>query len=556
MKKTTLLSTLTLSLSALPAFALLIATATATAQPAATTQPDRERSPFGDFSFYFGDLHSHTGYSGDMVKISQSAILAGTNKSLDEIIPEWDKNWNNKTDWNKVLTKEQLRALDQRYNPDNPDRPMQLPRDSYVQAKKLGLDFMAVTDHSNVTDPARDPGAKPQKKGYQYGFLYPNDTAHWNDMKQSAERATVPGKFVAIHGVEFSKNGGYAAGHANVFNTENWASALPANNTYPWLLGRPEQAPGYDPKKPPQIEKTMPWEKANAEKKGTRVLVQFNHPGRNVYKDWIDQANPRSIKYTDRNGAVSKEPMDYNQYVRLFEMQSNANNARSPNTLARRLTYHKVLNLGWKVGAVHNSDTHGVPNYTNGHLHEKRATGALSPSLTKNDIIEALYQRRTYASYLPRLQLDYRLAVNGIEKVMGEEFDFPTPPSKGIKIRVFARDLGYKNAAAKLDLKPVPITKIEVIGGIYSPGNPDPDPGPNEAGFLQNNKPPGKQFPGQPVIVKTINVGKYDLKAGWQTEFTIDPCLPFDYYYLQVWADSADNKNPIATTSPIWMDNK
>jgi len=541
--KKTLLSSLLLSL-ALPACALV----------AAAPAPDRPLSPFGDYSFYFGDLHAHTGYSGDMPKIAQNMKLKGSDKSLDECIPNWDRSWNNNTDWNKVLTKEQLRALDQRYNPDNPDRPPQLPRDDYEQGKRLGLDFMAITDHSNTLDNSRDTGGKAQSKYYQYGFLYPNDMAHWNDTGESAERATVPGKFIALRGYEFSRNNGYAKGHMNVINTENWSSALPDANTYPWLFGRPEQAPNYNPAKPPQVEKTMPWEKANAEKHGTRAFVQINHPGRNVYNDWLDQANPRSIKYTDRNGGVSKDPMNYNQYVRLFEMQSSANKKHLTNTLERRMTYHKVLNLGWKVGATQNSDTHGIPNYTSAMNHEKRATCVLSPSLTKNDIIESLYQRRTYASYLPRLQLDYRLGVDGVEKVMGSEFAFDTPPSKGIKIRVFARDLGYVNDAAKLNLKSVPITRIEVIGGIYSPGNPDP--GTNDTGYIQNNKPPGKQFPGQPVIVKAIDVGKYDMAAGYQTEFAIAPCLPFDYYYLQVWAASADKTNPVATTAPVWMDNK
>jgi len=537
-------------LFALPCCAILAAAAQSGA-----SAPDRGRSPFGDYSFYFGDLHAHTVYSGDLGgAVARNTKLAGTGKTLDAVIPEWNRAWDDNTDWGKVLTKEQLRALDQFYNPDNPDRPPQLPRDEYEQAKRLGLDFMAVTDHSNALDNSRDPAGKAQNKYYQYGFSYPNNTAHWNDMKQSAARATVPGKFIAIHGVEFSKNGSYAKGHSNVFNTENWASALPANNTYPWLLGRPEQAPNYDPGKPPQVEKTMPWEKANAEKHGTRAFVQINHPGRNYYNDWLDQANPRSIKYTDRNGGASKEPMNYNQYVRLFEMQSSANKKQLTNTLERRLTYHKVLNLGWKVGATQNSDTHGVPNYTNARSHEKRATVVLAPSLTKNDIIESLYQRRTYASYLPRFQLDYRLSVDGVEKVMGSEFSFDAPPSKGIKIRVFARDLGYVNDAAKLNLRPVAITRIEVVGGIYSPGNPDP--GTDDTGYIQNNKPPGRQFPGQPVIVKAVDVGKYDMSAGYQTEFAIDPCLPFDYYYLQVWAVSADKTNPIATTAPVWMDNK
>ena len=520
----------------------------------AVAQTDREHSPFGDYRFYFGDLHVHTGYSGDLGKgISEKTTLAGTDKSLDAIIPEWDKKWNNNTDWSKVLTEEQRKALDQRYNPTNPNRSMQLPRDLYLQAKKLGLDFVAVTDHSNVLDISRHPEGKAQSKHYQFGFLYPNDTAHWNDTKQSAERATETGKFVGLYGFEYSKNGSYATGHMNVFNTEHWATALPDINTYPWLFGKPEQAPNYNASKPPQVERTMLWERTNAEKKGTRVFAQFNHPGRDQYKDWIDQANPRSIKYTDRNGSVSKEPMDYNRYVRLFEMQSSANKNRSPNLIGRRLTYHKVLNLGWKVGATHDSDTHGVPNYTNASNHEKRSTVVLAPNLTKDDIIEALYQRRVFASYLPRLQLDYRLSVNDVERVMGEEFDFAAPPSNGLKIKVFVKDLGYANDAAKLNLPPAAITKIEVVGGIYSPGNPHP--GTDKMGYIPNNKPPGKDFPGQPVVVKVVDVGKYDLKTGYKTEFPIEPCIPFDYYYLQVWANSADKDNPIATTSPIWMDN-
>lgn len=513
-----------------------------------SAQTEREPSPLGGgYRFYFGDLHVHTGYSGDMGKgISENTKLAGTDKSLDEIMPEWDRTWNDDTDWSKVLTEEQQKALDQRFNPENPNRPKQLPRDLFEQAKKAGVDFMAVSDHSNVLDLSRDSDGKAQSKHYQYGFSYPNSTAHWNDMKQSAANATVPGKFVGLHAYEFSKNGHYAPGHSNVFNTENWATALPNVNTHPWLLGKPEQAPNHDPSKPMHVEKTMPWEMENAVKKGARVFVSFNHPGRNQFADWIERANPRSIKYSDRNGNASKEPMEYNRYVRLFEMQAGGNNG-----IERRLTYHKVLNLGWKVGATHVTDLHYVPNYALARNHEKRATVALAPALTKNDIVEALYQRRVVAAYLGRLQLDYRLNVNGVEKMMGEEFDFSTPPSSGINVRVFAKDLGFVNNAADLHVPPVAMTRIEIIGGIYSPNNPDPG-----TGFAPNNQPPGKELPGQPVIVKTIDVGQYDLNAGYKTEFTIEPCIPFDYYYLQVWAMSADKNNPIATTTPVWMDNK
>lgn len=120
---------------------------------------DGASMPGSDMRLYFGDLHSHSGYSDGK----------GT------------------------------------------------PADAFATARANGLDFFALTDHSNQLT-----------------------AAEWQDMSTQADAVTVRGIFAGLRGFEYTNSNG----HINVFGTDTYVSeADPNYNTltkfYAWIAGQP-----------------------------------------------------------------------------------------------------------------------------------------------------------------------------------------------------------------------------------------------------------------------------------------------------------------------------
>lgn len=145
--------------------------------------------PIGKYSFYLGEVHSHSIYSGDVAR--------GAAKNLNHGLPTYT---------------------------------VHTPAQMFEKAKAAGYDFFTITDH---TPPIPDPF-------YLNGFT----DEHWRDLKAQAAKHTT-GKFVALAGFEFSRNqdrekGGL--GHMNVINTEGWKAAMTPGMTfealYNWLTGQ------------------------------------------------------------------------------------------------------------------------------------------------------------------------------------------------------------------------------------------------------------------------------------------------------------------------------
>jgi len=108
------------------------------------------------------------------------------------------------------------------------------PSDAFATARANGLDFFAVTDHSNQLD-ARE----------------------WRDIMRQAEAATVSGRFVGLRGFEFS----HPKGHINVLDTDVYVSEGDARydtlpEFYTWLAAQPT------------------------------AIGQFNHPWKDERYDW------------------------------------------------------------------------------------------------------------------------------------------------------------------------------------------------------------------------------------------------------------------------------
>jgi hypothetical protein len=152
-------------------------------QPIVIVRPQDvdEKSMSGQYHFYLGTTHAHSGYSGDHQKtIAEKLNKGAANYSLHT------------------------------------------PAEIFEKAKKYDYDFYFMTDHSSPE----------QNEFYKGGFT----DEHWAATHQMAAAATTD-KFLAMVGFEFSRNndpdkGGL--GHMNVLGTKDWESAYAKGHTFEW----------------------------------------------------------------------------------------------------------------------------------------------------------------------------------------------------------------------------------------------------------------------------------------------------------------------------------
>lgn len=172
---------------------------------------------------------------------------------------------------------------------------------------------------------------------------------------ENADRFDVPGEFAALYGFEMTWN--YECdwwGHMNVLNT-SWIDGGIYRVGLPELLDRVAADP--------------------------RAVAMFNHPGR----AW---GNFRNYSFytpgADRRVCLSEirdKGYDYD--------------------------YMLMLSEGWHASPVFNEDNHS-PNWTNA---TESTTYVAAPALTRDNVLEAMRNRRTYTSSDPTLKITYK--VNG-----------------------------------------------------------------------------------------------------------------------------------------------
>jgi hypothetical protein len=115
------------------------------------------------------------------------------------------------------------------------------PAQAFAAGRSRGLDFMALTDHSETLS-----------------------DAEWEDTLLQANNNTVPGTFVALGGCEWTNN---SEGHVNVYNT----------------IQRPAVSdPGYGYADPvPTLTGLYTWLAGH-----TEAVAQFNHPTYRNFNSW------------------------------------------------------------------------------------------------------------------------------------------------------------------------------------------------------------------------------------------------------------------------------
>ena len=295
----------------------------------------------------------------------------------------------------------------------------------------------------------------------QEGIFWPwgPDNSAWKATKQQAATATDK-NFVAMAGFEYSENNGPGGtGHINVINADSILDALAPGINLPYLYKWLEHARpnGSGP-----------------------VVASFNHPDQKQYNDF-DYRDPQIT-----NIITMLEVINSNVHIHYEG-------------------FIEALDKGWKVSPISGLDNHGL----SGIPKLKSRTFVLATAKTKVAILDAMKNRRTYASLDNNIQCRY--SVNSA--IMGSTLNRPS----SFKFDISISDPDTANSNDK-------ITKIDIVkdhGEVVQSYAPDT---------------PAFAVTWKPVITDTTA----------------------RYFFVRVWsagggdAPGADPSKPIAWLAPVW----
>jgi hypothetical protein len=282
----------------------------------------------------------------------------------------------------------------------------------------------------------------------------------WVQSKKEAIEAT-DANFVAISGFEFSENDGPGGvGHINVINADALLNALSYGVDLPYFY------------------KWLPTAKPIGQ---GPIVASFNHPGAHQYADFADRTP------------------DATEIITMLEVINS-------NTHIHYEGFINALDHGWKVSPVAGNDNHGLTGITK----QKSRTFVLAISKTKVAILDAMKNRRIYASLDNNIQCRY--TVNGA--IMGSTL---VKPDKSYHFHVWVSDPDTSDPRNK-------ITKMDIVkdGG---------------------------------AVVQTWTADSPDYKADWSPTVEDDGS---HFYFVRIWsagggdAPTSEAAKPMTWLAPVW----
>lgn len=210
-----------------------------------------------------------------------------------------------------------------------------------------GLDFFAVTDHSNSFDNG-DFGAI----GLEGGSI----SSDWAKGKAAAAAVT-DGRFVGIFGYEMTWRDSDGLGHINTFGTPGWISR--------------------------------------------------NQPGYESLTDYYDALTtvPDSVSQFNHPGPESGDFQNFSHHSEVYDGAISLLEVGGEHGFRGYSAYETALKKGWHVAPTNSHNNHSGQWGTAG---ESR-TVILAPELTEESLYEAMRQRRVYATEDRDLEILYRL---------------------------------------------------------------------------------------------------------------------------------------------------
>lgn len=307
--------------------------------------------------------------------------------------------------------------------------------EAYTWAREQGkADYIAITDHSNWFDNDKEGTINDGSK-----------SAKWVAAQSTSDQYNKDNEFVAMYGYEMTWSNG--TGHMNTFNSEGFETrsngSIDLKEYYSRLLTAPQS------------------------------ISQFNHPG-TTFGDFKDF------------GFYSKE---VDELVTLLEVGNGEGAIRGSGYFPSYEYYTRALDKGWHISPTNNQD-----NHKKGWVTANTARTVIeAKELTRDDLYDAMRQRRTYATENENLNINY--TVNG--QAMGSILDQPEELNISIKVE-----------------DPDVEDKISTISIIANGG----------------------------AVVETKSFGTST--AEWN--LTLSP--EYSYYYVRVDMENGD----IAVTAPVW----
>ena len=254
--------------------------------------------------------------------------------------------------------------------------------EAYDHAKNVaGLDFFAVTDHSNSFDEAN-----PNDKAGTYNLgAYNKDNIQWQNGQNAAAKALSP-DFVSIYGYEMTWSGG--PGHMNTFNTEGFVSR---NNKELNNKSNDAGLRAYY-----ELLKNTP-----------NVIAMFNHPGKTF-------GTFSEFSYLD--------PV-IDQRISLLEVGNGEGKVGSGAYFPSYSEYTKALDKGWHLAPTNNQDNH-KGNWGDSNT---ARTVIYTDDFSVNGLYDSLRDMRVYATEDNNLDIVYKVndrVLGSIFEIVPEEANF------------------------------------------------------------------------------------------------------------------------------------
>lgn len=317
-------------------------------------RPQVERNPnFPDLNFFFGALHGHSVFSDGLCK----------------------------------------------------------PAELYKSAKTQ-MDFMAVTDHSH--DSARK-GVKPDNPRFEEQKKMPvlsQAPQLYNSTFHEAEQATEPGKFVGLNGVELGtigkpgQTGMDGVNHINVFEMREFIQTFKEGRK-PSRRMQTGHIPEEEQFKKPEVWRIKDGDYRDLvdrldkvmDATGGRPVIQLNHPR------WSQDESPNldeSVRGRDY-GQKSFDSLDewrerFGKYASLLEILSGEALKEVQSGEFKSHHRHTTDFNGYLEKGLHIAPTFGRDSHFCDAGGTPASTGVLATRLDRRSLMDALRERRTFAT--------------------------------------------------------------------------------------------------------------------------------------------------------------
>ena len=282
------------------------------------------------------------------------------------------------------------------------------PDEAFRQAKRAGLDFMAITEHNHD----KGDGTGDRRDGKLIAKTPSLYSGGSKALAKAAQLNTRDGSFVALFGQEFSTIS--SGNHVNIFDV-------------PLVI----EIPNGD------FAGLLTWIGIHPDSTGRPALLQFNHPrspsrsskdyGRDDFateREWVEKMDPHVELIEVLNAPALKDGTGFRAH-------------------ASEADYFRYLNLGFHVAPSVGHDNH----YRNWGLSTDARVAVIANSLTKADVMSALRERHAYATEDKNLAVIFRAngALSG---------DITSPPTIGseLQLTLTLRDTDEPAARYRIDV--------------------------------------------------------------------------------------------------------